>query len=207
MLALTISHFLNALLGKRETEDKKKKAEGKQAAATAAAAAESNAQSQPARVTVPALTTSAVWETITQVLKEEYNYTLAKEEHASVSRLALLRSLCLKVGLQIAARDYDWAVEQPFSPTDVLDLFPVARSLLPRSQEGSYLLEEGRASLSMGTSLNCLWIFHAYLLRHRPPGRGVPAPHRGARNFPPSLRTYAPRDCRLLCKVRPTLPP
>lgn len=150
MLALTISHFLNALLGKRETEDKKKKAEGKQAAASAAAV--SNAQSQPARVTVPALTTSAVWETITQVLKEEYNYTLAKEEHASVSRLALLRSLCLKVGLQIAARDYDWAVEQPFSPTDVLDLFPVARSLLPRSQEGSYLLEEGRASLSMGTA-------------------------------------------------------
>lgn len=144
-----MSHFLNALLGNRQHEEKKKK--GANDAAKAAASAPASAAALPARMVVPALTTPALWEAIAQVVKEDYNYVIVPaDERASIPRLTLLRSVCLKVGLQVAARDYDFAAEYPFSPTDVFDLFPVTRTLQPRSADGSGLLEEGRAALNGG---------------------------------------------------------
>ena len=146
------------MLGRRENDEKRKKLDKAEKPDKPSDKTEKlpvvNAE-LPARLVVPPLTTAALWDTVTQVVKEEYNFVLGKEERTTISRLALLRSLCLKVGLQVAARDYDWAVEHPFSPTDVLDLFPIARTLLPRSTDGSILLEEGRLCLTMGTIPQC----------------------------------------------------
>lgn len=145
-LALVISHFLNALLGKRETDEKKKKAAEK------ALQAERKAiqASEPARMVPPLLTTTALWDAIAVVVKEDYDYVLTKEERGQLSRLSLLRALCIKVGLQVTARDYDFNVDHPFSPTDVQDIFPIVKSLQPRSADGSIFLEEGRTNLSLG---------------------------------------------------------
>jgi hypothetical protein len=48
---------------------------------------------------------------------------------------------------QIAARNYDFNSDFPFTVADVLDMFPVVKHINPRCAEGQELLEVGKAHL------------------------------------------------------------
>lgn len=46
--------------------------------------------------------------------------------------MAILRNLCLKMNIQVAAKEYDFSAESPFTTEDVLDIFPVVKHCLPK---------------------------------------------------------------------------
>lgn len=61
-----------------------------------------------------------------------------------------VRSLCLKSGVQLLCRDYDFTVANSVTLDDVLDLFPIVKSELPVSRDAMALLEAGKAFLTQG---------------------------------------------------------
>jgi protein TIF31 len=70
--------------------------------------------------------------------------------HLMKYSLSTLRSICLKVGIQLVARDYDMAKEHPFKLSDIVRIFPVVKHYEPKSKEGHELLETGRAFYLQG---------------------------------------------------------
>lgn len=49
-----------------------------------------------------------------------------------VAPLAMLRALCRMAGVQIRARNYDFAAAQPFASDDIVELIPVAKYTVPQ---------------------------------------------------------------------------
>lgn len=89
------------------------------------------------------LTREAVWEEITAVVKRKFKYKLQLwanggygadgKSQPQVSRSAALRRLCQKLGLRLAARDFDFAAVAPFNSSDIVDVVPVIKHSLPAS--------------------------------------------------------------------------
>ena len=70
-------------------------------------------------------------------------------------RIRLLRSLCIKVGIQIEARDYNLSsstatIPAIFTPTDIINLYPIVKSAEPRSTMAEEASEHGKMALSKG---------------------------------------------------------
>ena len=130
---------------------KKKGKKGKNGGAHAGAAASASlpAHAQP-RVAPPPAAGKSVEELKALVLEDiklRYRYAsptlLAHHASASASAQAaasspsarwavpnpnaLLRRLCQKLGLRVAARAYDWASAEPVALGDIVDVFPVAK--------------------------------------------------------------------------------
>lgn len=74
-------------------------------------------------------------------------------EGMQVSKLALLRSVCKKTGVQLLARQYNLsnATSTPtFNTDDILDVFPLTKHMAPTSGEGDRLYNEGCAKSRAG---------------------------------------------------------
>ncbi|KAJ3118216.1 hypothetical protein HDU96_003256 [Phlyctochytrium bullatum] len=68
-------------------------------------------------------------------------------------RLPLLRSICLKVGIQLVARSYDWTAGfNCFNAADVVQIYPVIKFPEPKSTFAEELQEHGLYSLRQGQS-------------------------------------------------------
>jgi tetratricopeptide (TPR) repeat protein len=73
-----------------------------------------------------------------------------------VNYTALLRRICQRAGVQIAARSYDWAARGSsagvFAPADILGLCPVVKSCMPESQlrEASEIASEAADAFEVG---------------------------------------------------------
>jgi protein TIF31 len=48
-----------------------------------------------------------------------------------LNRVALLRRVCQRTGVQVLARSYAWAAAAPFAPDDVQGLAPVVKTCMP----------------------------------------------------------------------------
>ncbi|KAI9339174.1 clustered mitochondria-domain-containing protein [Zopfochytrium polystomum] len=71
-------------------------------------------------------------------------------------QVPLLRSICLKVGIQLLARSHSWdAGENCFSPADVLNLYPVVKHTEPRSSFGDEIQEHSVLAMRRGDSQLC----------------------------------------------------
>eukprot|EP01132_Coremiostelium_polycephalum_P009177 gene9177-11250_t len=129
-LSVTIAHFLNCFLGTEtgtvSAEEKTKKFK--------------NVKSR----SVHDITHSSLWESIAASIKEKYDFEITTHSIPMESRLTVLRSLCLKTGLQILAKDYSFTTDYPFASEDIVDLQCVVKHLNPRSTDGLDLLESGR---------------------------------------------------------------
>ena len=68
------------------------------------------------------------------------------------NKTALLRRLCQRCGLQIAARTYDYNTTAPFVPEDILGFAPIVKSSMPSSvlPEADTLIAIGRATAARG---------------------------------------------------------
>ena len=64
--------------------------------------------------------------------------------------LTLLRGFCLSVGLQIAARDYDFSQVSPFEVHDVIGIRPLVKQVQPKSLDAMELVEAARITLEQG---------------------------------------------------------
>jgi protein TIF31 len=80
-------------------------------------------------------------------IKSRFRYDLPQGSWDNIS-VTLLRSICLKVGIQILARDYDFKSADCFTADDILNLYPIVKSHQPKAAFAEEALENGRACLA-----------------------------------------------------------
>eukprot|EP00271_Cylindrocystis_brebissonii_P000725 TRINITY_DN10955_c0_g1_i1.p1 TRINITY_DN10955_c0_g1~~TRINITY_DN10955_c0_g1_i1.p1 ORF type:complete len:1987 (+),score=538.25 TRINITY_DN10955_c0_g1_i1:283-6243(+) len=85
-----------------------------------------------------------VWSDICEGVKFKYQYTLPDNIRTIVRHMSTLRNFCLKMGVVIAARDYDLETEAPLALDDIQDMIPVVKCTTPVSQDVQKLLDRGK---------------------------------------------------------------
>eukprot|EP01133_Synstelium_polycarpum_P013448 gene13448-15850_t len=126
-ISIVAAHFLNCFLG-----------------TDTGASSSRRPTSGPARV----MTQQSLWAAIIASIKEKYSCDLPTASVPLEARISVLRALCLKTGLQVLAKDYDYPTDEPFSPADIVDMLCVVKHLNPRSPDAIDLLESGKTYLA-----------------------------------------------------------
>ncbi|GAM19040.1 hypothetical protein SAMD00019534_022150 [Acytostelium subglobosum LB1] len=124
-LSSAICHFLNCFLGTKIS-----------------------GQSTTTLAKTSSITIDSLWEQIELAIERKFNYKVAIRSADMDSRVSILRSICLKTGLQIVARDYNFQVDEPFTVDDIVEVTCVVKHLNPRSTDVIDILESGKALLS-----------------------------------------------------------
>lgn len=110
------------------------------------------------------LSPRSLWEQLRGELHSYYGWEFPAGTHVSsgcpedlleslgVHKCVLLRSLCLKCGLQLLHREY--ALEQrtraPFTEEDVVNVFPVAKHVHPRATDAYSFYLTGQGKIQQG---------------------------------------------------------
>eukprot|EP00906_Rhabdomonas_costata_P012947 RCo018603 len=68
----------------------------------------------------------------------------------SFSKISLLRALCLKVGLRVRSREYDFTATAPFAASDICDFYPLVSHVTPKSRTAQSAMEGGMLSMQLG---------------------------------------------------------
>ncbi|CAI7920611.1 unnamed protein product [Closterium sp. NIES-54] len=70
------------------------------------------------------ITADMVWSDITEGVKYKYQFEIPPETRNMLRSLATLRNICLKMGIVLAARDYNLECDVTIAIADVCDLLP-----------------------------------------------------------------------------------
>ncbi|XP_020207812.1 clustered mitochondria protein isoform X2 [Cajanus cajan] len=85
-----------------------------------------------------------LWSNIHKFAVIKYKFELTEDDRSCVKKITVLRNLCLKVGVTIAAHKYDLNSITPFQTSDILDLCPIVKHSIPLSAEAKRLVETGK---------------------------------------------------------------
>ncbi|KAI4323379.1 hypothetical protein L6164_022991 [Bauhinia variegata] len=107
----------------------------------------STRKSQPLYMNI---SSEALWSDIQEFAIVKYKFELQDDARSRVKKISVLRNLCQKVGITIAARKYDLNSTSPFQASDILDLRPVVKHSVPVSSEAKELVETGKLQLAEG---------------------------------------------------------
>ncbi|CAI5946244.1 unnamed protein product [Closterium sp. NIES-64] len=91
------------------------------------------------------ITADMVWSDITEGVKYKYQFEIPPETRKMVRSLATLRNICLKMGIVLAARDYNLECDVPIAIADVCDLLPQVKFASPACSDAQKLLEKGKS--------------------------------------------------------------
>ncbi|CAI5476528.1 unnamed protein product, partial [Closterium sp. Yama58-4] len=91
-----------------------------------------------------------VWRWVRVFARVRFGFHLDDEALAGLRMLSLLRALCLKAGIEIAPKSYDFNSPTPFQATDIVSMVPVLKHVLCTSADGRTLLEASKAALDKG---------------------------------------------------------
>ncbi|PON86259.1 N-terminal acetyltransferase A, auxiliary subunit [Trema orientale] len=91
-----------------------------------------------------------LWSDIQEFAKLKYQFELPEDAKMLVKKVTVIRNLCQKVGITIAARRYDLNSAAPFQTTDILNLQPVVKHSVPLCSEAKDLVETGKIQLAEG---------------------------------------------------------
>ena len=80
---------------------------------------------------------------ITREVKARFRYDLPNE-FWSLRTIALLRSICIKVGIQIKSREYNLQAKEVIFESDILNLVPILKYAQPRTALAPEAMEQGR---------------------------------------------------------------
>lgn len=170
-MAAAISHFLNCflttaqlanpLLGLDELQNltqkrRNKKAKNKESSTAAVVSATEAKQNEWAQ-----LTQRSLWLQIKRELKQYWDWDLGCDNIESVcekfriQKISLLRGLCVKVGLQIALREYSLdgranSTKQAFFEEDIVNVFPVVKHINPRASDAYNFFTSGQQKIQQG---------------------------------------------------------
>lgn len=108
-----------------------------------------------------ALTPRSLWSQIRQELKAYYDYELLGPPDASIEnvveqyglqKISLLRSFCIKTGVQILLREYNFESRNrpPFFEDDILNVFPVVKHINPRASDAYNFYTTGQSKIQQG---------------------------------------------------------
>ncbi|PIA42283.1 hypothetical protein AQUCO_02000027v1 [Aquilegia coerulea] len=73
-----------------------------------------------------------------------------KDECKNLRKIAILRGLCQKVGVELVPRDYDMDSPNPFKRHDVISMIPVCKHVICSTADGRNLLESSKTALDKG---------------------------------------------------------
>ncbi|XP_013164732.1 PREDICTED: clustered mitochondria protein homolog isoform X2 [Papilio xuthus] len=104
------------------------------------------------------LTPKSLFSQIKHELKAYWGYELNAEnmdvviEKHGLQKISLLRSFALKVGLQILLREYDFDNKNkaPFTPADIMNIFPVVKHINPRASDAYNFYTTGQSKIQSG---------------------------------------------------------
>ncbi|KAD5802797.1 hypothetical protein R6Q59_023791 [Mikania micrantha] len=96
------------------------------------------------------LSSESLWTGILEFAKVKYQFELPEDARSHVKKISVIRNLCLKVGVTIAAKKYDLSAGTPFLTSDILNLQPVVKHSIPVCQEAKELVETGKVQLAEG---------------------------------------------------------
>ncbi|GLT84166.1 hypothetical protein SLE2022_024130 [Rubroshorea leprosula] len=96
------------------------------------------------------ISSETLWSDIQEFSKVKYEFELADGARSRAKKMSVLRNLCQKVGITIAARKYDFNAATPFQTSDILDLQPVVKHSVPVCSEAKDLVEMGKVQLAEG---------------------------------------------------------
>lgn len=119
-MGAAIAHFLNCFLGfskrGRHTLHKKKKKKPQKKGQGPAFS----------------LTHQSLWNSLRRGVQEHFQFELPEDICNCLCFVPLLRNLAQKMGIQIAAKNYNFSSENPFQTEDILDIFPVVKHTSPK---------------------------------------------------------------------------
>ncbi|WVZ73943.1 hypothetical protein U9M48_022192 [Paspalum notatum var. saurae] len=157
-----IAHFLNCFVGKvlgastkaapGNAQSKAQKGhENSQTQKTKGQKLSHASTSRRVLSTYSNLTSDGIWSSITEFAKSKYQFEVPDGARLSAKRVAVLRNLCQKVGITIAARRYDLDSSTPFQASDILNLQPVVKHSVPTCTDAKNLMEAGKVRMAEGT--------------------------------------------------------
>ncbi|KAL0429300.1 UNVERIFIED_CONTAM: Clustered mitochondria protein [Sesamum radiatum] len=82
--------------------------------------------------------------------KTQKKFELPEDARQRVKKVSVIRNLCQKVGITIAARKYDFDALAPFQVSDILNIQPVVKHSIPVCSEAKDLVETGKVQLAEG---------------------------------------------------------
>ncbi|KAI3711468.1 hypothetical protein L2E82_41577 [Cichorium intybus] len=83
-------------------------------------------------------------------LKKRFDWDLASFNYTELRKIAILRGLCHKVGIELVPRDFDMNSPHPFKKEDIISLVPVHKQAACSSADGRQLLESSKTALDKG---------------------------------------------------------
>ncbi|KAM3265268.1 clustered mitochondria protein isoform X3 [Capsicum annuum] len=160
-LANTISHFYNCLFGNIQTvsnkgganssKNQKKDHIGNQQKLSKGQGKRKNVVSaKKKQSSYLSITSDSLWSDIQEFTKLKYQFELPEDAKVLVKKIPVVRNLCRKVGVTVAARKYDLVSAAPFQASDIMNLQPVVKHSIPVSSEAKDLVETGKAQLAEG---------------------------------------------------------
>ncbi|XP_052211359.1 clustered mitochondria protein [Diospyros lotus] len=164
-LGSSISHFFNCFFGNcqttsmkgtpnsMQTRTQRKDQAGHQASAKSSRANSKWKNKGPARKKQSSslsITSDSLWFDILEFAKIKYQFELPEDARSRVKKMSVIRNLCQKVGITIAARKYELDVAAPFQTSDILNVQPVVKHSIPVSSEAKDLVETGKIQLAEG---------------------------------------------------------
>ncbi|KAI0488854.1 hypothetical protein KFK09_028693 [Dendrobium nobile] len=164
-LSPTISHFFNCFFGHVSIETKsnannlqskaQKKDQAYQHSSKKSGKGQMKWSQSPSPIKVHSsqthLNSEELWSSIQEFARFKYQFELPDDAKLRVRKVSVIRNLCQKVGISIAARKYDLEAGSPFQTLDILNLLPVVKHSVPLCLEAKNLIEAGKAKLSEGT--------------------------------------------------------
>ncbi|XP_034241557.1 clustered mitochondria protein homolog [Thrips palmi] len=105
-----------------------------------------------------ALTPTSFWKQLRAELRSYYGWTLPVDSidalvaTFSIQKISLLRSFCIKTGIQILLREYlfDSKNRVTFLEEDILNIFPVVKHINPRASDAYNFYTTGQNKISQG---------------------------------------------------------
>lgn len=104
------------------------------------------------------MTPKSLWNQLKTELKSYFDYDLQSNdiessiETYSLQKVSLLRSFCLKTGLQILLRDYNFESKNKliFYEEDILNVFPIVKHINPRATDAYNFYTTGQNKIQQG---------------------------------------------------------
>ncbi|KAM8976572.1 clustered mitochondria protein homolog [Pelodytes ibericus] len=104
------------------------------------------------------VTPQELWKNICSETKAYFDYGLecdnvdqAVETH-NLQKITLLREICVKVGIQILLKEYnfDSRHKPTFTEEDILNIFPVVKHVNPKASDAFHFFQSGQAKVQQG---------------------------------------------------------
>ncbi|MEE6468791.1 hypothetical protein FKM82_008382 [Ascaphus truei] len=104
------------------------------------------------------ITPQELWKNICSEAKNYFDFSLECEnvdqavEMYNFQKTSLLREICIKVGIQILLKEYnfDSRHKPTFTEEDILNIFPVVKHVNPKASDAFHFFQSGQAKVQQG---------------------------------------------------------